>query len=453
MPYVTFARQSVGGNVPEHSGERLLNMFAEPFPDGGAGRLLLLPSSGLTALSDQLGGPVRAIYAQSSALYAAAGGKLWSVLASGTATALGDINDSAKTTIAGNGLDVALAAGGVYYVWNGTALSTPAPGAFSDVGSVGATSGYIILFEEDGQRFSVSALSDATTINAADFASAEARPDGLVRGFVDHQDLFLFGTRTIELWSNTGSADFPFARRSGGTFERGLAFANAVCASDAGVWFVGDDRVVYRVAPGSSPQRLSTSLAETILKRLAYTDDVRLFSLEDRGHKFICVRINGQPSLIYDLASGLWHERSSGIGDLPWIATCTTIWDGREVIGATDGFVHILGGLTDGGLAIEREAISLPIDGGGDWVTVSKVKIGFGQGRTNLARTPKLQVSVSRDGQNWDGEREFDMGNLGEYSRQIWVNGLGRAYHFSMRLRITDPIDAPLIGVNYMASQ
>lgn len=454
MPYATFARQSAGGAAPEASRERLKNWFGEPFPDGGTARLTLLPSAGLSPLASGFGGPVRALYTAGGTLYAAAGGFLWSITTAGVKTSLGAINDSAETTVTGNGFDVAIAAGGEFYVWNGTTLSTPDSGAFDDVGSVDETAGYVVLFEQFGQRFSITKLADASTVNALDFASAEANPDGIVRGITDHGDLWIFGVKTTEIWSNTDDATFPFSRYSGGSFERGIAWANACVSSDNGVWWVGDDCVVYRGSVGGQPQRVSTSRLETVLKSIPATADVRMLAYDDRGHKLIAVRLPDRPAWVYDLATGLWHERSSGVGEEAWIATDAVTFDGSDIVGGSDGAVHRLGGLTDNGLTIEREAISVPIDAGGERLKVSQAKLHFGQGKTDIGRRPIAMVQYSRDGNTWDHEQALPMGLIGEYRWQTWARASGQAkQNISMRVRITDPIDAPFLGVSYRASR
>jgi hypothetical protein len=451
MPYAIFARQSAGGAAPEASQERLLNWFAEPFPTGGTAPLTLLPSAGLTPWVTGATGPVRALYAQGGIIYTVAGGSLFEITA-GVAVNRGVIIDSTQTTITGNGFDIAIAAGGTYYVWNGTTLTTPATGAFSDVGSVAGTSAYIVLFEQHGQRFSLTALNDASTVDALDFASAEARPDGIVRGLVDHGDLWIFGTKTTEIWANTGDATFPFSRYSGGAFERGLAWANSVVSADNGVFWIGDDRVVYRGSAGGQPQRVSTARVDTVLALLPDTQDVRMFSFDDRGHKMVAIVPTDRPAWLFDIGTGMWHERSSGIGETPWIATDALMNEGMQVLGGIDGALHQLGGLTDGGLAIQREAISSPIDNAGNRLRLAKVKLQFGHGRSDIGRRPVAMVAFSRDGQTWDDEREIPLGLLGEYGWQSWVNGAGRAYQFSMRVRVTDPIDTPFLGVSYEAT-
>lgn len=451
--YAVFARQSGGGTVPEFSGERMLNMRAEPFPDASTGRMLSLPSQGLTPWVSGFGGAVRALYTQNGMTYAAAGGQLWEAGPAGAVTNLGAIGDSPYTTITGNGFDVAAAVNDRYWVWDGSTLSQPSTGAFSNVGSVTGAAGYVILGEKGGQRFSITSLNDAKTIDGLDFASAESRPDPLVTAISDHKELWLFGTRTVEVWYNSGDPLFPWAPLSGSSYETGLAWRNAVTTADSGVWFVGNDRVVYRASAGAGLQRVSTSRVDEVLADVAGSSDVRMFSFSERGRKMVCVRLPAAPAWVFDLTTGLWSERNTGAAEDDWIATSAIIRDdGTQIVGGTDGAIHILGGLTDGGKLIRRELVSLPIVRDGAYFTVSQVKLQFAQGRTNFSGTPAAMIEVSRDGRTWDQERQIPMGGIGDYGFQTWVNGLGRARSFKMRLRITDAIDAPLLGVSVKAA-
>jgi len=304
MPYAAFARQSVGDAPYEHSGERLVNWYAEPFPDGGTGRLTLQPAPGLTAVATlSAGDPVRAVHVEQGVIYAACGGSLYSVSLGGSAQNLGAIDDDEFTTITGNGFDIAATAGGRFYVYSGGSVSEVAPLAFTSSRSATRLDNYIIVSQEGGQAFVITALADASSIDALDFASAESAPDDIVRVVADHSELWFFGSRTTEIWTNTGAADFPFQRMSGGVVERGCAFPGSVAKDDNSVWWIGDDRLVYR-AQGYSPQVVSSPWVAEVLDGVS-DPNVSAFAYSWRGHKFYTIRIPHRPSLTFDVATGL----------------------------------------------------------------------------------------------------------------------------------------------------
>jgi hypothetical protein len=441
---LTFARQSAGSDAHlEHSGERLLNCYARPFPDSGVGPFIIAFSRGLAPhVTLSAGNPVRAVYSQRGVVYAACGGKLWSVSGS-TVTELGTIPDG-PTTIAGNGLQVAIAAGGSYLVWNGAALSTVTPGAFSLATNVASIDNYILIFEQNGERWSVSALADASSVDALDFASAEGAPDFIVRGHVDHSEVWIFGTRSTEIWSNTGNPDFPFNRIAGGKLNRGCAFAGSVASEDNSVFWVGDDRVVYR-ANGYQPSRVSTQWVESILQDAT---DVHAFTFTQDGAKVYAMVLPDRPALMFDIASGMWHERNTGLDEGRWIATAACRCGVETFIGTTTGKLCRLSGVTDDGQTIMREGVSLPVSQRRERVTINMAQLNFRTGATDIARDASVMMQVSKDGRIWGPERWKSLGSVGQYDRLVRWFGWGQARQFRWRWRITDPIDGALYGAS-----
>jgi hypothetical protein len=149
-----------------------------------------------------------------------------------------------------------------------TSSGVPAVG-FSSVSYI---DGYGILTVNDSSgQFYITGLLDFSTIDPLDVASAESSPDGLVRVLVDHREIWLFGTKTIEPWSNTGASPFPLERVPGALLERGCAAAQSCAKMDNSVFWLGDDRIIYR-ADGYQPVRISTHAIEEILRTGTVSD-------------------------------------------------------------------------------------------------------------------------------------------------------------------------------------
>jgi len=448
-----FARQTATGfEHAEFSGERLVNWYLQPHPDQGGAPAILAPSPGLTLFSTlSLGDPVRAIHVQHSVAYAACGGELWQVTAAGVATSLGWIGDDQNTTVTGNGSDVAVASGGLYFVWDGATLQNTSPGAFTDAGSVTRLDNYVIISELNGQRFSYSALGDASDVDALDFASAESAPDDVVRVLADHSELWFFGTRSTEVWGNGGNPDLPFQRISGGVIERGCAFPNAVGKDDNSVFWVGDDRLVYR-AQGYTPTVISPPWVSERLEALADSADVQGFPISWRGAKQYVLRLPSDRSLVFDAATGLWHERDSGTEGGPWLGRCADRMGAATLVGGNDGRIYTLGGLTDGGTTIVREAVSLPVMSRGERITVSNVAVQFRTGATDIGREAQVMMQCSVDGRTWGRERWRTLGGIGNYRKRASWSGFGVGRQFQFRVRISDPIETALYGAEIAAS-
>lgn len=453
MTNIAFARQSAGAaDHLEHSGERLLNCYARSFPDNGVGPFIVAMSPGLTAVATLTdGSPVRAMYAQRGIVYAVCGGQFWTWDGT-TATARGAVPDTAASVITGNGLEVAAAIGGDYYLWNGSALTTPASGAFSAVGSVAAIDGYVLLGEQNGERWSVSGLQNAGVVDALDFASAEGAPDYIVRVHVDHSEVWLFGTRSTEIWANAGGADFPFVRLSGGKLDRGCLWPWSVASEDNSVFWVGNDRVVYR-ANGYQPQRISTQWVESVLMDVAQSVDVRAFTFTQDGAKVYALILPDRPALLFDIASGLWHERNTGLAGGRWIANAACACDAATYVGTTDGKICTFGGVTDAGAIIMREGVSMPLAVKRQPVTLSMVQLHFRTGTASLTADANVMLQHSADGRTWGLERWRPLGRTGQFDRLVRWWGFGQARQHRVRFRITDPIEGALYGATYEAAR
>ncbi len=173
MPYqpVLFtAQSSLHDSEPQSTPSRLVNMFPESTTTQEQ-PILLRSCPGRTAITT-VTGAVRAMIGDSTTIYLAAGGRLWSFDGT-TATNLGAIADDVSTTLAQNPTQVAVVAGGNYYIYDGATVTEVTGLAFTSMGSVDFMDGFFLLTELDGARHAISALNDGTSLNALDFASAE----------------------------------------------------------------------------------------------------------------------------------------------------------------------------------------------------------------------------------------------------------------------------------------
>jgi hypothetical protein len=98
-------------------------------------------------------------------------------------------------------------------------------------------------------------------------ATVEGSPDNLSGVVNDHRELLVLRrfdrghSLNRNLGTDTGNADFPFERQGNAFIERGCIDKDSIVKLDNATWFVGDDRIVYRMngyTPGGfQPMRLS----------------------------------------------------------------------------------------------------------------------------------------------------------------------------------------------------
>lgn len=465
MPFVEFAGQSRSdADHRQGNTSRLINCYREPTEDGHDIKSVL----GTAQLADISTVFMRDMKGIGGNIYAVSGGELHCIEEYGNVTSLGVVVDG-DSTLSGNNGDITVAAGGTYYVWNGTALTTPSGGAFSSVGSVEFLGQDTILTELGGRRFQWSEVADASTLNALNVATAEGRDDNIIRGVVINGFLWLLKERSIEIWYQTAAG---YSRVNGGIIDTGLKAFGLVATFDGGAFLVGDDSVAY-ITNGSGLQPVSFPAVETDITQGSAR---RCFYYEDEGHKFCVIQFSDRMAWIYDLSTGEWHNRASGTQFNPWrVVSAVNAWGYWHVGSDLGKVLRLLRINTDFDEPLVRKMVSRTLRTG-DFRTVSRFELfgRFGEsevggaavylinGRAQVLaatdglslshsvtesamRPPAVFIRVSRDsGKTWSPEKWRDFGVLGDYDARVVWRALGRSRQFTVEATISDPIELPI---------
>lgn len=446
MPLIPFAvRSTPGEDAAAYSGERLVNYFARPID--GVSNVALMARSGLVQHA-YIGAPVAALTEMGGDLYAVAGGAVWRV-GGGSVANVGAV-PTGPARLAASGRQVAIVAGGRYFVCDGATTVEVSPGVLTTVVDVAYMDGYFILVGADinrGDAIQITALDDGATLNALEFAYAEESPDPLVGVLRDHGELYMFGTQTTQIFYNAGAADFPFLPNKGALIEHGCLSAATLAKADNAVFWVRPDRAVVR-SSGSTPQVISTPEVKEELLRSTVTGG---FTFSDRGSEFYAVTRDGNTTLVFDIAAQLWHERSTGLEYEPWAALNRATFGGVEYFGCACGRIGVAdqSTWTDFGGVMASEAISRPIEAGGEQITIAKVHVNLRGGEDDIGRAPEIMLQASRDGRTWGAERWREMGQKGEHWKRMAWHGFGASRRFQFRLRVTDPVARDIYGAKY----
>ena len=184
--------------------------------------------------------------------------------------------------------------------------------------TVQALDGYFTFIQPNSQVFYISALEDATTLGALDFATANASPDKLVGQITTGRVLVLFGEVSAEIWQDSGAAAFPFERNSGAFLDVGLMAAHTAKELDNSVFWLGRDArgagIVYKLE-GYRAVRISTIAIEQVIQAAIYArvdvSQAVAYTYQEDGHAFYVLQVPGvQTTWVYDTATRLWHERA-----------------------------------------------------------------------------------------------------------------------------------------------
>jgi len=297
---------------------RMVNLFAEAIPEGSGGKEagFLLRCPGLRLLATVGDGPIRGLWVTNGVAYVVSGNEFYSLSTSYTATLLGAVSGTGPVSLADNGTQIFIACNPLSYIYNtSTAVFAQITDPdFPGAGSVGYLDGYFVFTEPDSQKFWVTSLLDGLSVDPLDFASAEGYPDNVISLIVDHREIFLFGTTSVEVWYDAGTPDFPLARIQGAFMEVGCEAAYSVAKLDNSVFWLGSDArgrgIVYR-ANGYTPARISTNAVEYAIQSYGSISDAVAYTYQQDGHPFyVLIFPSAQATWVYDVSTTLWHERA-----------------------------------------------------------------------------------------------------------------------------------------------
>jgi len=419
-----FAVQMGESSVTQNSRETLINMYAEA-EVGGRKRLIRRQRAGLRRLLANTGTKRAHEYNDGDGYDYLVIGNTFYRFDGTTLTSLGTITSSSGRCwiIFNDNGDAFISDGSSGYVWNGASIATITTPGSVPVGPLAYQGGFGIFSVPGTGQWYITAVNDFTSVDALDFATAEAHPDPLVRVFIDHNQAFLCGTRTIEVWQLTGASDFPFQPLVNSQIQRGLAAENAICSEDNTIVFTGEDRVVYRLE-GYRPVRISNGAVERALLAVsqASIDDMEMFSYTSGGQKFIVLRCPNELAMQLNLATNLWN-RCETYGYSDW-----------QIMGSAGGYSRYFStptGLvtldeslnTDESGIMRRLARGAPGDGNGRNVAITKVLLDAEVGRAPINVTPNVMMRFAPDGETYGQIRTRTLGLTGEYKhRAVWRN-------------------------------
>ena len=461
LPFASETYERGKYNLPPQT---CLNMFPEKSPIPGR-QVMLLPVPGFDVFASVGSGPIRGFIQSdgvlSNTLYVVSGSELYSVTQAGVATLIGSIPGTGLVDMDASGTQIAIASGTTGYVIDASGVNEITDPDFPDVSAVRYNSGLFIWTTANSGQIIWSEVLDATDYDALDFATAENAPDNVLGIHVDHGRISFLGSETIEPWVDTGDRDAPIQPVPSAVINRGIVSRNSVASLDNTFFFVGNDRMVYRM--GDSPERISSIVIGEALEDLSYSQLslVNGWSYTMDDHTFYCLDVPGKSTYVYDLYSQKWHERKSFEKHL-WEAHCVNMSRtsdrvfGKVIVGSRDnGNLYILDKTkaTYNQDHIERSATAGDIINEGRQIARSvTLDITPGVGTllpSDLGYDPKIMLQWSDDlGVTWSHERVQKFGKMGKYKTDVTFRRLGRmrAPGRVYRFRVTDPVIFALHG-------
>ncbi|HAF37757.1 MAG TPA: hypothetical protein DCG72_02125 [Gammaproteobacteria bacterium] len=403
------------------------------------------------------GGKVRAQLAIGGKLYVVADRSVYVVDTSGSATIIGGFPTDGPVYMGTNRREpqqIGIVSDGLYKVID---TSTDDVTDIDIVGldppqSLAVVDGYGIL-PGPGDKWHITTADDFTAVSLLDFASAESKPDRIIRVVEFNNEAWFFGAVSTETWRNTGGS-FPFSRTN--QFPIGCLAAGSVAIADDKLIWIADDRTVRISAGGYGGQEISNPGVVRSIEDDANQADITASSYSFQGHHFYTINGTGY-SWQYDLKERVWSERTSK-NLSRWRIDNVTEFAGNLVAGDyANGKLYTMAqsDLTEAGNPIDWIVQFPPVLAHPHGLTFDALYLnmlsGVGLNTTDSANlNPKIMIDWSDDGgQTWSEQRLNEVGKLGETQTTVEEFALGsleRANARTFRARMTADVRKGLFG-------
>jgi len=474
---INLAIQSYKSRSSLASSERLVNMYAEPLPqESTISRMALFPTPGLTVWKElQQFNPMFGLKVMGDFLYAVCGVTVYKINFAGDAIVVGEMPVRPdRVMMVENGIQLTiLTSSGRSYYYDSVANT------FSEITSlnyelstaVTNLDNYTIFAKRDSQKFFISNNRQTETYDALDFASAEAESDNLVAILNFNRQLILMGSISTEFWQNTGNGNFPFQRIDGALIKMGTAAKFTAISDVTGSYWLGNDRVIYRLT-GYSPSRISTFGLEAEIDKYVVINDAFAFIYTQEGHRFYCITFpTEKKTWVYDITlkimtgQDFWHERESINVDTNqisrWLPNCHESFNGLELVGDYNtGIIYKLDleNYTENGTRIFRKVISTTQSDNYNRDVVNSLVVlmdtGVGIDGNGQGINPEIMMRTSKDGgKTWSTELTQPIGPIGEYLTEVIFNQVDWGRSLIIELRLSDPVKFNILGVYLRVTQ
>lgn len=415
--------------------------------------------AGLQLFTTAGGGAIRGCLSSTSGrAFVVSGREFYEINADASVTKRGDLNTStSRVSFAENNTQVMFVDGTDGWIFNKdtNTLTQITDVDFPTCSIVSYQDGYFLTVEDGTQKFYISAIEDGLTWDALDFTLVQSSPDNLNCVLSDNGNVWLFGNRSVEVYQNTGNAQFPFERISGAIIQTGCAAPFTVSQFDNTVVWLGVDSqgrgVVWR-AEGYQARRISTSAIEKLIDTAEDFTDAYAWVYHEQGHVYYMLQIRGlETTLCYDGATGQWHERmyKDPVTNTRQLhrGSCHFFFNQRNLVGDREtGKIYDmdLSYYDDAGDEMICERISPHYQDEKRLVSHSCFELDCEVGRgltSGQGSDPQIMLQYSDDGgRTWSNELWRDLGKKGDYRTRVEWRQLGRARDRVYKVRVSDPV-------------
>lgn len=455
---IPFTGPDYANRSPNVNARKTVNLYPRTQKPGSKTVLALYATPGLKLAGTAGTGPWRSNLVEwDGALYGVSGDTLYKINSALSSTSIGTLNTSGgRVEIVAGRQYLMLVDGGDGYTYDGTTFA-----AISDPDLPGNPThcsyldGRFIVNDSGSDRFYISSISDPTSWGALDYASAESSGDDILAFTATYKDLYFIGSKTTQVYYNSGNQAFTFDPYPNGTLDVGIQAEYSLSKSAAGLFWLaiteeGDVSVVR--AQGIQIQHISEDISWD-LEQMTVTSDATAFTYRQNGRTMYQISFPTEDKTFeYIVESGMWIERKSANLGRYRIAGHGYIGGKHVMCDFEDGkyYEHDFATFDDNGEEIERIRRAPVIHAGNNNRLIHHgliIEFESGTGLpTGQGSDPQAMLRYSDDGgHTWSSELWRSIGKIGEYEYRSRWSKLGQARNRIYEVKVTDPVDVTII--------
>ena len=447
--------------------EEAINLYAETIESAGAQTQRSYFYTPGTAVFATLSGTPRGSWEINGRAFAVAGTELVELFANGAHAVLGAVvDDSLPASLAASSIELLVVSGGRAYCMNlATNVVTDVTALLVGVPvKVEFGDSYFVLTLAGTNKFQISGILDGLTWPGLQVNAVSVFPEHINSISVNHRELWVFGGRHIQPYSNTGAANI-YDVIPGALIEKGTVSAFSPIRLDNTLFWIDQDErgncSAWR-ANGYTPQRVSTHAVETALSSYANIGKQVSYSYQEMGHLFWAVYVPGTDcTWFFDVAEGLWHKRAFWTGSVyePHHSWNHVFAFGKHLVGdwsSSNIYELSMSYYDDAGSTIIRTRQSPFVVNEMEYIRIASLTMDLETGLgpqppfvdgNGDPRPPQCLLQWSDDrGKTWSNVHTYDCGFAGEYKTRVIAWRLGVTRYRVFRWTASDPVPWVFIG-------
>ena len=320
VAYPGFISGSYTSQSPLASQDRTVNWYPERLENQSESiKIALYPTPGVvTRVSGTVGGGGRAHAFIAGREFCIIGSTLYEVSSSWVMTNRGtvstDLNPATISTNGDGGGELFITSGANGYVYT---LATNVLAAIANLAGKATMGdqldGYFIALDAATSTVYLSDLNDGTTWDPTQFIQRSIESDSWISMKTANRYIYLFGSKTSEVWFDAGSFPIPFEPHPSGLMQFGCSAPFSPKVVGNSIAWLGSTAngvgLVLRTS-GFVAEEVSTYAIHWAIENYSTLSDAIGDTYEAFGHKFYILTFQtADATWVWDAQMNMWHER------------------------------------------------------------------------------------------------------------------------------------------------